>query len=425
MSDEAVPTSPSPKARTGRRRPWTAAAAWRAALRLPESSPLRGVASACAARVRRSWLYRFLVGMSTWLRRCAPALCTVALLGLIGTGVWATLDQYSEQRRVSSSAQAAQPERSSGSGITAPGQPTDLTRSAGRASGERQITVPSQTTPGAIETGTSSFSISRLTTRTAAVLLNAARFLLPLLVDFWLVLPAVLVPVVLVRMHCRRRSRRSQNETDPLPALENAGRDGRTEWIEALDEAETDTVEAAETVDLVDEEVAAGLIHAAGESVRRGDAAPPPATASTAALGRVALTDPLVEPEESRAGERHTVGGPEPAQDVRYVASRHDVGKSRPWKPEEALPEASAYLATSRVSIIGTTIWAREKPTEPAQVPTQSRSRAETRPAPHPDAQQVARPQQQDAPAARLIDQQDALRRRQRAAAQRALRVRA
>lgn len=238
MSDEAVPASPSPEARAGGRRPWTAAAAWpRAALRLRQSSPLRGVASACAASVRRSWLYRFLVGMSAWLRRFAPALCTVALLGLI---VWATLDQYSEQRRVSSSAQAAQPERSSGSRITAPGQPTDLTRSAGRASSERQIAVPSQTSPGAIETGTSLFSIRRLATRTAAALLNAARFLLPLLLDFLLVLPAVLVPVVLVRMHRRRRSRRSQNETDPLPVMENAGRDRRTEWIEAFDEAETD-----------------------------------------------------------------------------------------------------------------------------------------------------------------------------------------
>jgi hypothetical protein len=424
MSDEAVPTSRSPEARAGRRRLWTAAAAWpRAVLRLRQSSPLRGVAAACAARVRRSWLYRILVGMSAELRRCAPALCTVALLGLVGSGVWARLDQYSEQRRVNSSAQAAQPERSSGSGITPPGRPTDLTRSAGRASSERQIIVPSQRLPGEIETGSSS-SISRLATRIAAALLEAAQFLLRLLLDFWLVLPAALVSVVLVWLHRRRRSRRLQNESVPLPALDNAGRERREGPVEALDAAETDLVEASEILDPVEEEEeAAGLLDAADDSARRGNASAPPARA--AAVGPVASTHSLVEPEEARAGERHTVAEPEAAQAVRDVVSRHDEGTSRPREPEAVPPEESAYFATSRVSIIGTTIWASEKPTGPAQVPTQSRNRAGTGPARRADVQQATSPQQQDAPAGRLIDQQDALRRRQRAAAQRALRVRA
>ena len=399
MSEQAVPTFPAPVVRTGRRR-WTAVdARSRAATRLRRSSGLLGVASAGAARGRGSWAYRSLAATSVRLRRCAPALCAVALLGLIGTGVWATLDQYSEQGHGSSSPQAAQQERPSGSGTTAPGLPTDLTKAAGRASSERQITASPQTTSGAVETGSPSTSISRVATRAAAALLDVARFLLPLLLDVVLGLPAVLVPVGLLRMHRRRRSPRAQHELDPPPGVEDADRDGRTARIEALDEAETDPVEAGGTVDPETEDRGAGLAGAAS---------------SADAPGPVVSTDPLAEPEEPRAGERHVLGRPEPAQDLRDVVVRRSSGTSRPWALEDALPEES----TSRVSIIGTTIWAPQMQRGPAQVPTQSRSRAGTGPAPHLDVQRAPRPQP-GAAAVRLIDQQDALRRRQRAAAQR------
>jgi hypothetical protein len=324
---------------------------------------LRRLVGAWATHVQRWWLYRLIVRAVRLARRYASAVVVVALLGALTAGVWASVDQFKDQRRASTSTQAAPSTQGASPGrLPAPGQPTTLTRSATEDRAGRAELVDEQwtATSGSRSVAAPLSTAGHLATRIGAALVGVLRLAL----NSWPLLLAV--PPVLVAFRVRRwlRERRLLDITQPVLAVrENVNLEEERVSAEALDEPEAD-IESTDSLgpsdaeqDLVERPLAAG--DSSGSCVSAPAAGPDPVHSGA------------VDPDQPAPGQQHTFYEPQAADGSRYDSADDETPGSSSWTPDETVPEQDARFAAPRVSIIGTTIWSPKKETG---APTQPQS---------------------------------------------------